>query len=88
MFTNSYSGPGSQLVVDEWRLDFNTYLSSGLSFVVLEIDGAGSSGQGQNKMMEVKNKLGQLEVQDQLDVTRLILQLKLFFWGPNLKFDF
>ncbi len=64
------ASPGSQLVIDEWKMDFNTYMSSGLSYVVLEIDGIGSAGQGQEKIMNVMNKLGQLEVQDQLDATR------------------
>ena len=43
----SYSGPGSQLVTSEWKFDFNTFLSSGLGYIVLEVDGAGSSGRGQ-----------------------------------------
>ena len=46
-FVCSYSGPGSQLVTSQWKLDFNTFLSSGLGYVVLEVDGAGSSGRGQ-----------------------------------------
>ena len=45
--TCRYSGPGSQLVTSEWKFDFNTFLSSGLGYVVLEADGAGSFGQGQ-----------------------------------------
>jgi dipeptidyl aminopeptidase/acylaminoacyl peptidase len=66
----SYSGPGSQLVLDEWKMDFNTYMASGLSYLVLEVDGSGSGGQGEEKVTEIKNKLGQLEVQDQLDATK------------------
>ena len=34
-------------MTSEWKFDFNTYLSSGLGYIVLEVDGAGSSGQGQ-----------------------------------------
>jgi len=61
------------LVTDEWKMDFNTYLSSGLSYVVLEVDAGGSGGQGEKKMVEVKNKLGQVEVQDQIDAARYLL---------------
>jgi len=61
------------LVTDEWKMDFNTYLSSGLSCVVLEVDAGGSGGQGEKKMVEVKNKLGQVEVQDQIDAARYLL---------------
>jgi len=62
--------PRSQLVIDTWKMDFLTYLSSGLSFIVLEIDGCGSGGQGENKVAEVKDKLGKMDVKDQLDATR------------------
>ena len=58
--------------MDDWKMDFNTYMASGLSYLVLEIDGSGSGGQGEEKVTEIKNKLGQLEVQDQLDATRYI----------------
>lgn len=61
------------MVTDEWKMDFNTYLSSGLSYVVLEVDAGGSGGQGEKKMVEVKNKLGQVEVQDQIDAARYLL---------------
>jgi dipeptidyl aminopeptidase/acylaminoacyl peptidase len=69
-FLCSYSGPGSQLVLDDWKMDFNTYMASGLSYLVLEVDGSGSGGQGEEKVTEIKNKLGQLEVQDQLDAAK------------------
>ena len=62
-----YSGPGSQLVLDKWKLDFNHVMSSGKSFIVMEVDGAGSGGQGEARKTEIKYKLGQLEVLDQLD---------------------
>ena len=66
----SYGGPGSQLVTDLWKMDMNHVLASGKSFIVLEIDGAGTGGQGEGNKMAVKGKLGQLEVQDQLDAIR------------------
>ena len=39
-----YASPGSQLILDKWKIDFNTYMSSGLSYVVMEVDGSGSGG--------------------------------------------
>lgn len=51
-------------------MDFNTFMSSGLSYVVLEVDASGSGGQGEDKVTLIKNKLGQLEVQDQLDAAK------------------
>lgn len=68
-----YSGPGSQLVLDKWKIDFNTYMSSGLSYVVLEVDGYGSGGQGEAHETIIKNRLGELEAQDQLEAVRYAL---------------
>ena len=65
-----YSGPGSQLVLDDWKMDFNTYMASGLRYLVLEVDAGGSGGQGEEQVTEIKNKLGQIEVQDQLDAAK------------------
>ena len=48
----------------------NHVMSSGKSYIVLEIDGAGTGGQGEANKMEVKRKLGQREVQDQLDTIK------------------
>ena len=45
----------------------NHVMSSGSSYIVAEIDGAGSGGQGQQRRNQIKNKLGQLEVIDQLE---------------------
>ena len=61
-----YSGPGSQLVLDKWKIDFNTYMSSGLSYIVMEVDGYGTGGQGEEHETIIKNRLGELETQDQL----------------------
>ena len=32
------------MILDKWKIDFNTYMSSGLSYVVMEVDGSGSGG--------------------------------------------
>ena len=66
-YFHRYAGPESQLVVDKWSLGMNHVMSSGASYIVAEIDGAGSGGQGQQRRNQIKNKLGQLEVIDQLE---------------------
>jgi dipeptidyl aminopeptidase/acylaminoacyl peptidase len=48
----------------------NHVLASGKSYIVLEIDGAGTGGQGEANKMLVKYNLGQVEVQDQLDAIK------------------
>eukprot|EP00095_Tigriopus_kingsejongensis_P005245 maker-scaffold353_size198981-snap-gene-0.31 protein:Tk05245 transcript:maker-scaffold353_size198981-snap-gene-0.31-mRNA-1 annotation:"dipeptidyl aminopeptidase-like protein 6" len=70
---NEYSGPGSQLVTDDWKVDFNTFMATKLKYIVLEVDGSGSGGQGQQLMNRVKNSLGQTEVRDQIRALRYVM---------------
>lgn len=64
-----YGGPGSQLVTERWRIDWNTYLAGNKDFIVAQIDGRGSGGQGHQLLHKVYYKLGSVEVADQLEVT-------------------
>lgn len=67
-----YSGPGTQLVTERWKIDWNTYLAGTKDYIVAEIDGRGSSGQGYQLLHEVYRKLGTVEVSDQLEVTEYL----------------
>lgn len=64
-----YGAPGTQLVTDSFRIDWNTYLASRKNVIVAQIDGRGSGGQGYQLLYEVYNRLGTVEVTDQLEVT-------------------
>lgn len=67
-----YSGPGTQLVSDKWRIDWNTYLAGTKDYIVTQIDGRGSSGQGYQLLHEVYRRLGTVEVSDQLEVSEYL----------------
>ncbi|XP_033237033.1 uncharacterized protein Dpp10 isoform X3 [Drosophila pseudoobscura] len=67
-----YSGPGTQLVTDRWHVDWNTYLSGSKDYIVVEIDGRGSAGQGYQLLHEVYKRLGSVEVSDQLEVSEYL----------------
>lgn len=62
------SFPGRQSVTEEWIIDWNTYLVSGLNFVVGVIDGRGSSCQSDEMKHEINRKFGIVDVEDQLSV--------------------
>lgn len=64
-----YGGPGTQLVTDRWKIDWSTYLASNKDYIIAQIDGRGSAGQGYQLMHEVYHRLGTVEVADQLEVT-------------------
>lgn len=88
MRINRYSGPGSQLVTQKWRVDWNTYLAGTKDYIVAQIDGRGSSGQGYRLLYEVYRRLGTVEVSDQLEVAEylrdnlhFIDQRRVGIWG-------
>uniref|UniRef100_A0AAG5DCG6 Venom dipeptidyl peptidase 4 n=1 Tax=Anopheles atroparvus TaxID=41427 RepID=A0AAG5DCG6_ANOAO len=72
MIVHVYSGPGTQLVTDKWRFDWNTYLAGTKDYIVTLIDGRGSSGQGYQLLHEVYRRLGTVEVSDQLEVAEYL----------------
>ncbi|KAI7815344.1 DPP10, partial [Rhyzopertha dominica] len=67
-----YGGPTSQLVNEQWKIDWNTYLASNKDYIVAQIDGRGTAGQGLQLMLKVYRKLGSFEVADQLEVTEYL----------------
>ena len=69
LFSCRYGSPGSQIVTERWKLDWSTYLAGNRDFIVAQIDGRGSGGQGYQMLHEVYMKLGTVEVADQLEVT-------------------
>lgn len=87
-----YSGPGTQLVTEKWRIDWNTYLAGTKDYIVCQIDGRGSSGQGYQLLHEVYRRLGTVEVSDQLEVSEYLRDTLHFvdkkrmgIWGKKLK---
>lgn len=72
MVVHVYSGPGTQLVTEKWSVDWNTYLAGAKDYIVTEIDGRGSSGQGYQLLHEVYRRLGTVEVSDQLEVSEYL----------------
>ncbi|CAD1480538.1 unnamed protein product, partial [Heterotrigona itama] len=67
-----YGAPGSQLVTEMFKIDWNTYLASKKNMIVAQIDGRGSGGQGYKFLHEVYYRLGSVEVADQLEVTEYL----------------
>ena len=73
---------------DRFKLDWGTYLTTSEGVIYAVIDGRGSGYRGNDLLHEIYYKLGQPEVQDQIDVTkRLVDQYafidanKVAIWG-------
>lgn len=71
-----YGGPHAQMVADSWRLTVAMraqYLRS-LGFLVFSLDNRGSARRGLAFEGKVKGNLGDLEVQDQVDGVRWLVE--------------
>ncbi|KDR11620.1 Inactive dipeptidyl peptidase 10, partial [Zootermopsis nevadensis] len=68
--------PGSQLVSEQWSVDWGTYLASNRNFIVAQIDGRGSGYQGDRLIHELHYRLGSVEIEDQIAVTKYLRDLK------------
>merc|ERR1719499_2764483 len=75
---NVYGGPNSQQVSDRFKLDWGTYLTTSEDIIYAVIDGRGSGFRGDDLLYEIHYKLGQPEVQDQIDVTKKLVNLYSF----------
>ena len=73
-----YAGPNSQQVSDRFKLDWGTYLTTSEDIIYAVIDGRGSGFRGDDLLYEIHRKLGQPEVQDQIDVAKKLVNLYSF----------
>lgn len=65
-----YGGPGSQQVTEKFRINWGHFLASRKGVVYGMVDGRGSGFQGDRRLHQVYRRLGTVEVEDQLRVTR------------------
>ena len=62
--------PGGQTVTAQWRLDWDTYISSKLGYVILYMDVSGSGYSGDTCRKSVEGQLGVREARDISEVLR------------------
>jgi len=75
LIVHVYGGPGSRMVQDEWGhgpLLHTLFTQRG--FLVLQVDGRGTSGQGPGFCHLVKGRLGVLELEDQVRAVHDVLE--------------
>ncbi|KAL7055161.1 hypothetical protein AAHC03_024285 [Spirometra sp. Aus1] len=69
----TYGGPVSQMVTKKLTIDWYTYLCATLKFVIVSIDGRGTGSRGKRFEAEIFKNFGTVEVRDQLDGLRQIV---------------
>lgn len=62
------STPGTQLVSEEFKIDWNYFLASNKHFIVAQIDGRGSGFQGELFESKIKGNVSLIDAEDQLTV--------------------
>lgn len=81
-----YSGPGSQMVLDEWDFGWEYYLST-LNYVVVCVDGRGTGARGSDFLKCTYKQTGILETKDQIEAAEYLGQLtfidknRIGIWG-------
>uniref|UniRef100_A0A5S6QEI9 Uncharacterized protein n=1 Tax=Trichuris muris TaxID=70415 RepID=A0A5S6QEI9_TRIMR len=68
-----YGGPNSQSVLERLDFSFDTYLASNRKYVVVYIDGRGSSARGSKYTSSVYKNLGVAEIQDQIEAFKIFI---------------
>ncbi|KAM6954818.1 inactive dipeptidyl peptidase 10-like [Lycodopsis pacificus] len=69
------SAPGGQAVIDRFSLSWDSVLVSSDSVLMARLDGRGSSFQGQRVLHEVHQRLGTVDVQDQIAALEHLVRL-------------
>ncbi|XP_049815158.1 venom dipeptidyl peptidase 4-like [Schistocerca nitens] len=69
-----YAGPGSQHIDDSFEVGLHSYFATTRRYVYVLIDGRGSACKGDRVLFSVYRRLGGVEVQDQIDVTKRITE--------------
>lgn len=70
-----YSGPGSQEVVNRWRMDWDYYAAAEAGFAVVCVDGRGTGARGAAFRDVVYKRLGHFETIDQIAAAKYAASL-------------
>lgn len=68
--SHRYGAPGTQLVNRKFIIDWDHYMCSTHSIIIVYVDGRGTSGRGNKWMHSIYKQLGTLEVEDTILAAR------------------
>ncbi|XP_062551679.1 venom dipeptidyl peptidase 4-like [Armigeres subalbatus] len=72
MIVQVYGGPNSAQVIDTFTIDFGNYLTTTKKTIYCQIDGRGTANQGYAFLFALNNRLGTVEIKDQIAVTKYL----------------
>lgn len=70
MVVDVYGGPNSVRVTDSYAVDYRQFLITSRKVIYCLIDGRGSGNKGKNMLFEINNRMGTVEIADQIEVTQ------------------
>ncbi|XP_050438092.1 venom dipeptidyl peptidase 4 isoform X2 [Adelges cooleyi] len=70
MLVNTYAGPGSNMAVNKFSLDWNKYFCTSQNVIIAQIDGRGSGRKSNKYLFANYKKLGTYEIEDQIAVAK------------------
>ena len=70
---SQYSGPGSQQVLNRWKMEWEEYFAM-QGYVIACVDGRGTGGQGKAFLKAIYLNLGRYETEDQLAAARYMAE--------------
>ncbi|KAL1494674.1 hypothetical protein ABEB36_010240 [Hypothenemus hampei] len=79
---NVYAGPNSNQINDAFSSGVMNYFVTNRSYIYIYIDARGSGRDGTNKMFQIYRRMGTVEIEDQIEVTKY-LQLNYPFIDAN-----
>ncbi|CAL7943995.1 unnamed protein product [Xylocopa violacea] len=74
LLINVYAGPNTIRITEEATFGFESYLVTNRSIIFGRIDGRGSAYKGSKMLFEIYRKLGTVEIEDQIAVTKILQQ--------------
>lgn len=70
---SQYSGPGSQQVLNKWKMEWEEYFAM-QGYIIACVDGRGTGGQGKEFLKAIYLNLGRYETEDQLAAARYMAE--------------
>lgn len=74
MIVEVYGGPDSVEVTKSFSVGFKDYQVTSEKIIHCRIDGRGSGNKGKDLLFEINNKMGTVEIEDQIAVTKYLQQ--------------
>lgn len=73
MLVRVYAGPGSIRILNSFSVGYQSYQVTKKNIIYVEIDGRGMAQNGNSMMFAVNNRLGTVEIEDQIAVTKYLV---------------